>query len=490
VAADLQLERVSYVYPGGSSRALADLDLGIEAGSYAVVFGSNGSGKSTFAVLPNGLIPHVVGGALTGRVAVRGRDTRDHRPAALFELAGLVFQNPEAQLFSSTVGDELAFGLENLGLAPEAVAGRIRETAERLGIVELLARPPEALSGGEQRLAAIASVVAMAPPIVILDEPFAGLDWRFAPRVAAILAELNRSGTTVVVIEHRAGDYLRDAARLFVFDRGRVALDGPGGSRAEPALKANRLLPEYPPLPPTGAAGEEVLAVDALSASIGGRPVLEGVSFALRAGEVAALVGENGAGKSTLVRHLIGLSAPASGSVRLRGRPTGGRPPSELAREIGICFQNPDDQFFTTSVRAEIEIGLRRGRPGGLGLEDLSGVFELGAVLDRPPHRLSAGEKKRAAIASVLALNPEVLVLDEPTAGQDAVGREALATALRRLSAEGLAVLAVTHDLEFASACARRWIRLHGGRVASDGPPRESGLPLPGIGALGGRTIL
>ncbi len=487
MAADLQLEGVGYAYPGGG-HALADLDLALESGSYAVVFGRNGSGKSTFAYLPNGLIPHVVGGALTGRVTVRGRDTRDHRPASLFELAGLVFQNPEAQLFSSTVSDELAFGLENMGLAPEAVAGRIRETSERLGIVELLARSPEALSGGEQRLAAIASVLAMGPPIVILDEPFAGLDWRFAPRVTAVLAELNRAGTTVVVIEHRAGDYLRDAARLLVFDRGRISLDGPCGRDAEPALKANRLLPDYPVLPPAGGTGDEVLAVEALSASIGGRPVLDKVSFALRAGELAALVGENGAGKSTLVRHLIGLAAPAAGTVRLRGRSIGGRPPSELAREIGICFQNPDDQFFTPSVRAEIEVGLRRGRPAGLGLEDLSEVFELGAVLDRPPQRLSAGEKKRAAIASVLALNPEVLVLDEPTAGQDAAGREALATALRRLSAGGLAVLLVTHDLEFASACARRWIRLHGGRVASDGPPRESGLPLPALGPTGERA--
>ncbi len=488
MAADLQLERVSYAYPGGG-RALADLHFGIEAGSYTVVFGRNGSGKSTFAHLPNGLIPHVVGGALTGRVTVRGRDTRDHRPASLFELAGLVFQNPEAQLFSSTVSDELAFGLENMGLAPEAVAGRIRETSERLGIVELLDRPPEALSGGEQRLAAIASVLAMDPPVVLLDEPFAGLDWRYAPRVAAILAELNRTGSTVVVIEHRAGNYLRDAARLLVFDGGRVVLDAPCGLDAEPALKVNRLLPEYPPLPPAGGAGDEVLAVDALCASVGGRPVLNDVGFALRAGEVAALVGENGAGKSTLVRHLIGLAAPSAGTVRLRGRSIGGRPPAELAREVGICFQNPDDQFFTTSVRAEIEVGLRHGRPHGLGLEGLSRIFELDAVLDRPPHLLSAGEKKRAAIASVLALNPRVLVLDEPTAGQDAAGREALATALRRLSAGGLAVLLVTHDLEFASACARRWIRLHGGRVASDGPPRESRLPLPALGASGGRTV-
>ena len=484
MAADLELEQVSYAYPGGG-RALAELDLDIEAGSYAVVFGPNGSGKSTFAYLPNGLIPHVVGGVLGGRVTVRGRDTRTHRPDSLFHLAGLVFQDPEAQLFSSTVRDELAFGLENMGLAPGVVADRIRATADRLGIGDLLDRSPDTLSGGEQRLAAIASVLAMDPPIVLLDEPFAGLDWGFAPRVASILRELNRAGKTLVVVEHRAGDYLRDATRLLVFDRGRVDLEAPGGRDAERMLKACRMLPEYAPLPAPGAAGDEVLAVQALSASIEGRPVLDRVSFALHAGEVTALVGENGAGKSTLVRHLIGLAAPSGGSVRLRGRGITGRPPAELARQVGICFQNPNDQFFTASVRAEIEVGLHRRHPGGgRGLEELCRLFELGALLDRPPHGLSAGEKKRVAIAAVLALNPAVLVLDEPTAGQDAAGKERLAAVIGRLSAAGTAVLLVTHDLEFAAACSRRWVRLHRGRVMADGPPQAIGLPL-GPGAAG-----
>jgi len=477
VAADLELEQVSYAYPGGS-RALADLDLGLGAGSYTVVFGPNGSGKSTFAYLPNGLIPHVVGGALSGRVTVRGRDTHTHRPESLFHLAGLVFQNPEAQLFSTSVSDELAFGLENMGLAPGAVADRIRATADRLGIGDLLGRSPDTLSGGEQRLAAIASVLAMDPAIILLDEPFAGLDWRFAPRVASILRELSRAGKTIVVIEHRAGAYLRDATRLLVFDRGRVELDSPDGRDAERMLKARHMLPEYPPLPAPGTAGGEVLAVEALSASIQGRPVLDNVSFALHAGEVTALVGENGAGKSTLVRHLIGLAAPAGGSVRLRGHGISGRAPAELARQVGICFQNPNDQFFTASVRAEIEVGLRRRTPGGgSGLEELCRLFDLGALLDRPPHGLSAGEKKRAAIAAVLALNPAVLVLDEPTAGQDAAGKETLAAVIGRLSSAGTAVLLVTHDFEFAAACSRRWVRLHRGRVVADGTPQAIGLP-------------
>jgi energy-coupling factor transport system ATP-binding protein len=223
--------------------------------------------------------------------------------------------------------------------------------------------------------------------------------------------------------------------------------------------------------------------VEALGARIQGRPILDGVSFALRTGEVTALVGENGAGKSTLVRHLIGLAKPSAGVVRLHGRAIRGLPPSELAPHIGVCFQNPNDQFFTTSVRAEIEVGLRRRLPGrGRGLEDLCRLFDLHAVLDRPPHRLSEGEKKRAAIAAVLALNPEVLVLDEPTAGQDAAGKESLAEALGRLSAEGTAVLLVTHDLEFAAACSRRWVRLHAGRVVAVGAPGEVGLPIAAAG--------
>jgi energy-coupling factor transport system ATP-binding protein len=472
---------VSYAYPG-SPPALRGVDLELEPGTYSVVFGANGSGKSTFAFLPGGLAPHVLGGTLSGQVSVRGLDTRSHRPEDLFSLAGLVFQNAEAQLFSTTVRDELAFGLENLGLDAASVKDRIRATAGRLGIVDLLGRAPDSLSGGEQRLCAIASVLAMDPPLILLDEPCANLDWKFIPRVEAVLRDLSRSGKTLVVIEHRGGAYLRDAGRLVVFERGRIHRDGPCGPGAANDLKGLRLLPDYGP-PAFGAAGEEVLAVEALSARIGGRRVLENVSFALRAGEVTALVGENGAGKSTLVRHLVGLARPEAGAVRLHGRSIAGRPPAELARRIGICFQNPNDQFFTASVRAEIEVGLRRSRKGGRTLAALSRLFDLDNVLDRPPHRVSEGEKKRASLAAVLALDPEVLVLDEPTAGQDAAGKESLAAALRQLSHEGLAVLLVTHDLEFAAACSQRWVRLQAGRVTAVGRPEEVGPGAAGEGA-------
>ncbi len=468
---------MSYAYPGAPP-ALRDVDLELAPGDTTVLFGANGSGKSTFAYLPGGLAPHVLGGTLTGHVSVCGIDTRTHRPEDLFHLSGLVFQNAEAQLFSTTVRDELAFGLENLGLAPSAVEDRIQAVAERLDIGSLLERAPDTLSGGEQRLAALASVLAMDPPILLLDEPFAHLDWKFTPRIESVLTELRRSGKTVIVIEHRPGRFLSEAARLIVFAEGRVAHDGPCGAAAARVLNRMHLLPDYEPLRDS-APGEEVLTVEALHARVGDRPILQGVSLALRAGEVTALVGENGAGKSTLVRHLTGLARPAAGAVRLHGRNIAGRPTAELARHIGVCFQNSNDQFFTTSVRAEIEVGLRRNRAeGGRGIGELSRLFGLSNVLDRPPHRVSEGEKKRSAIAAVLALNPEVLVLDEPTVGQDAAGKEALASILNRLGSEGMAVLLVSHDLEFAAACSRRWVRLHAGRVVGVGSPEQVGLAL------------
>ena len=470
MAAAVRLERVCYRYPGGGW-ALQDLELGIDAGEYAVVFGANGSGKSSFAYLLNGLIPHFFGGSLQGLVQVDGLSTRDHAPADLFHQVGLVLQNPDAQLFSSTVTDELAFGLESLGRPAPQIEERIRATAAALGIENLLERSPETLSGGEQRLAAIASALVMDPPLLVLDEPFANLDWAFARRVRSLLTDLHRRGKTVIVIEHRTGDFLQDATRLAVFDNGRCAHIFPAAD-FQRILEERRLIPAYPALglPALSETAAAVLSIEHLGFSIGEKKILEDVSFALRPGEVVALVGKNGAGKSTLVRHLIGLLKPSGGDVRLHGRSTRDQTPSELARRIGVCFQNPNDQFFKTTVRAELEVGLRRrGVTAGGGIDELSRRFRLGSLLDRSPYRLSEGEKKQVAISAVLGMDPEVLVLDEPTVSQDAAGKEALAAWIGALAGQGVAVLVATHDLDFAAACAARWVLLAEGRVRCDG---------------------
>lgn len=474
MAAAVRVERAWYRYPGGDW-VLRGLELGLEKGEYTAVFGANGSGKSSGAYLLNGLVPHFFGGTLEGCVEVENLDTRRHAPADLFSRVGLVLQNPEAQLFSSRVRDELAFGLESLGLAAQPVDERIAATAAALGIEHLLDRPPGALSGGEQRLAAIASVLVMDPPHLVLDEPFASLDWTFSGRVRSLLADLHRRGKTVTVIEHRAEGFLEDAVRLAVFDRGRRTYCGPAGD-ARRVLSEHGLMPRYPgrSRPPAARSGAPVLEVARLGCTLGGRVLLEDVSFQLRSGEIAALVGRNGAGKSTLVRHLIGLLQPSQGGVFLHGRTIRGRPVCELGRRIGVCFQNPADQFFRTTVRDELQVGLgRREADAAACLAELCRRLRIEDLLDRSPYRLSEGEKKQAAIAAVLATGPEVLVLDEPTVSQDAAGKETLAAWIGELADQGLAVLVATHDLDFAEACAGRWIWLDGGRVRGDGAGLE-----------------
>lgn len=498
MAAAVRVERVRYRYAGGEW-VLRGLELGLATGEYAVVFGANGSGKSSFAYLLAGLIPHFFSGTLEGDVEVEGLNTREHVPGDLFPRVGLVLQNPDAQLFSSTVADELTFGLESLGLPARQIEERIPAMAESLGIEHLLGRSPETLSGGEQRLVAIASVLVMDPRLLVLDEPFANLDWTFARKVRSLLADLHRRGKTVIVIEHRAGDFLQDATHLAVFDNGRCSLIGPGAAFRR-ILEERRLIPAYPVL--SFAAAREsaapVLSIEHLDFSIGEEKILEDVSFALWAGEAVALVGRNGAGKSTLVRHLIGLLKPLSGEVRLHGCSIRDRTPSDLAHTIGVCFQNPNDQFFKTTVREELEVGLRRrGVTAVDGIDERLRRFRLSGLLDRSPYRLSEGEKKQAAIAAVLAMGPKVLVLDEPTVNQDAAGKEALAARIGELARQGVAVLLATHDLDFAAACAGRWILLDQGRVRGDGAAAEirglvradndepTGLPAAGNTILG-----
>lgn len=463
-----------YRYPGGDW-ALKGLELTLDAGHYAVVFGANGSGKSTFAYLLNGLIPHFFGGDLQGTVTVAGLDTRQADIGRLFGRVGLVLQNTDAQLFSSTVEEEIAFGLESLGLPAGTIEARIREVAAALGLQPLLKRAPETLSGGERRLAAIASVLGADPPILVLDEPFSNLDWKYARRLAGLLAGMHRAGKTVVVIEQTTGSFLRDATRLVVMEAGRCIFSGAPAEGSQ-MREFGRLVPKYPLPPPVraSAGGDPLLSIDHLGCRLGEKDILADVSFTLQPGEAAAIVGENGAGKSTLAKHLNGLLRPTRGDIRLRGESIGRQPVAELARRVGLCFQNPNDQFFKATVREEIEVGLQRKEiTGESRCEDLCRLFRLSSLLDRPPQRLSEGEKKRVAIASVMGMDPELLVLDEPTASQDAVSKEALADLIVEIAGQGKAVLVATHDLEFAEACSQRWLLLQQGRIVADGSPAQ-----------------
>jgi energy-coupling factor transporter ATP-binding protein EcfA2 len=482
LATVVELNRVRYRYPA-AGWVLSDVGCRLPAGQSTLVLGASGSGKSTLAYLLNGLIPHFFGGTLEGSVVVCGRSTRESTTAELFQRVGLVLQNTDAQLFNATVEDDIAFGLESLGLPAADIEARIRRVSQTLGIEHLLGRTPETLSGGEQRLAALAAVLGLDPALVVLDEPFAGLDLAGTRIVRDILAGIPRRGKSLVLVEHRTRPFLEQADRCLIIDQGAVRFDGPPAAAGE-TLSDLHLVPHYPGRagPSHAMPGQPVLTVRELCCRIGGADILERVSLTLHRGEAVAIVGENGAGKTTLVKHFNGLLEPAAGAVVYNGRSVRDLAPAARAAAVGLCFQNPNDQFFNADVRSEILAGPKRA--GALDrpwFERICDTLDLRPLMERSPFRLSEGEKRRVALASVLVMRPEVLVLDEPTAGQDGRNKEALAGVLAALSDMGIVTVVVTHDLDFARCAADRWILLHAGRVIADGQPDTVHANLPAL---------
>ncbi len=506
----IQLEHVRYRYPDASAYALDDVHLNIDAGEYVLLAGASGSGKSTFCRLLNGLIPEFYGGSLDGSVRVEGTDTRARPVHEWIARVGLVFQNPEAQLFNSTVAREIAFGLESLGLPREEIASRIAQTLQMAQIEPLANRAPHALSGGEQQLVAIAAILALRPRVLVLDEPFANLDPAALARVRSLLREIHRQGTTLVIAEHRLHATLQDATRLIVLDRGRVVRDGAPRAVLHDDVSAFRLnTPFVVRLARASGWSETPLSVDeavalsrrrnsatlperrngtntmpaeaptvvqarGLSFALDGRTILANIDLVLRRGECVALLGKNGSGKTTLLKHLDGIHRPTSGALVVLGQDATRARVSELAKNVGLVFQNPNDQLFKPNVREEIEVAPRAlGALDATWLDKLIGMFALQPLLHRSPFTLSEGEKKRVAFAAALAAHPAILALDEPTTGQDATFRSALAQLLHELQQQGMSILLATHDLEFAERVASRWLVLADGSIAAQGAPDD-----------------
>jgi len=465
----IQVQDLRYRYPD-TSWVLQGVNLAVNRGEYLAILGANGSGKSTLAFLLNGLIPHFFGGTLEGAVLVDGLNTRDCPVSELVTRAGLVLQNADAQLFNSTVEEEIVFGLESLGMSRKHIERRLREITEALHLEHLLGRSPMTLSGGEKRLVAIGSVLSLDPSVLVLDEPYADLDWEASARVRRSLRDLHLDGKTLVVVEQRLEGVLGEGVRCLVVGDGKIRFDGPS-KEAAGAFRGERLVPRYPERRRRDESAEPLLAVHDLFYRIGRQEILKGVTLDIRAGEMVALVGRNGSGKTTLIKHFNGLLRPTAGTVTFRGRQIR---PHRMAAQVGLSFQNPNDQFFRYRVRDELEEGPRRlGKREPDWFQEICDIFDLQGLLDRSPYRLSEGEKKRIAVASILTVRPPLLVLDEPTVGQDGRLREALAVLLTKLAELGCTTVIATHDLEFAEAVADRWIVLHDGEVVADGPPEE-----------------
>ncbi|GAA2114661.1 ATP-binding cassette domain-containing protein [Kitasatospora saccharophila] len=505
----ITFEQVGVQYADATEPALSGVELTIPEGELCLLVGPSGSGKSTLLGTVCGLVPHFTGGTLTGRVTVAGRDTREHRPRDLADVVGTVGQDPAAHFVTDTVEEELAYGMESMGLAPAVMRRRVEETLDLLGLAELRGRALSSLSGGQRQRVAIGSVLTVHPKVLVLDEPTSALDPGAAEEVLAVLQRLVHDlGTTVLLSEHRLERVVQYADRVLL-------LPGPGEppvlgdpaalmarSPVRPPVVELGLRAGWTPLPLTvrdarrraaplrdrlplpapkspPAPAEPIATASRLVVSRGRVPALRGVELALAPGQITALMGRNGAGKSTLLGTLVGLHAPDSGSVRVNGLVPHKSRPKELIRSVGLVPQDPRDLLYAETVAEECaaadrDAGAEPGTCRALLADLLPGVAD-----DRHPRDLSEGQRLTLALAVVLAARPPVLLLDEPTRGLDYAAKARLVTVLRGLAAAGHAVLLATHDVELAAELAHRTAVLAEGEIVADGPTPEIVLASP-----------
>ena len=436
----LSFAGLHYTYPEMASRALDGVDLEIDSG-LTLLTGASGSGKSTLLRVCNGLIPHFHGGVIGGSAHVLGREVVRTPTRDLARDVGFVFQDPELQAVYPSVERDVAFGLENLGVAREEMLRRVGAALEMCGIAHLRSRAVGTLSGGERQRLALAGVLAMRPRLLVLDEPLSQLDPEGAAALLGALHAAVQGGTTALVAEHRHHLVLERADRCLLMAQGRVTPCAPDG-----------------PVPPARAVSRHDAPASAalswrlhqVSAGPAGVAVLQDLDLAGGAGEVLALTGANGSGKTTLLRTIAGLLPPLAGSVERRpGR-------------IAYLPQNPSALLHRATVRSEIEWTLRRTHSAGRAdalLEELG----LAAVAERDPRDLSSGQRQRAALAAVLAGSPSLVLLDEPTRGMDGAARAALTAALVRVAGRGGSAVVATHDPQLVAAVATRVVELGDG---------------------------
>jgi energy-coupling factor transport system ATP-binding protein len=500
----IRFEHAGVTFADATEPVLAGVDLTIPEGELVLVVGRTGSGKTTLLRTLNGLVPHFSGGTLHGRVVVDGRDTRTHRPRDLADVVGYVGQDPLAGFVTDTVEDELAYGMESLGLAADVMRKRVEETLDLLGLAEVRNRPVADLSGGQQQRVAIGSVLTTHPRVLVLDEPTSALDPLAAEEVLATLQRLVHDlGLTVVLAEHRLERVVQYADRVLLVPGGaapvvsgtpqEVLRDAPV---APPVVELGRIA-GWSPLPlsvrdarrravplrerladaeapePQAAPGDTVAGVEHLVVSYGRLPALRGVSLEVGRGETVALMGRNGAGKSTLLKTLVGMKRATGGRVEVDGLDPADLRPSALVRHVGLVPQVPGDLLYAPTVGRECEQADRDARVHPGTTLELFRRLSPGVPVSQHPRDLSEGQRLTLALAVVLASRPPLLLLDEPTRGLDYDAKSRLAALLRELAADGHAIVLASHDVELVAEVATRAVVIADGEIVADGVARD-----------------
>lgn len=532
----LRTRRLGCRYPGSPRPALVDVDIDVPAGSMTVVMGATGAGKSTLAACVTRIVPCFTEAEVRGEIVLCGDPIDTRRPGELAGTIGMVFQDFEAQLFSTDVTQELVFALEQTGVPPSEMDDRVTRALATVGLAGFADRDPTTLSGGEKQRLAIAGLLALRPRVLVLDEPTTDLDPAGRATVFAVLAALRREGLALLVIEHDVGAAAL-ADQLVLLAEGRVLAAGPparlladvdrcraAGVRPPDVGRVFAALGIPDPPLDVDAAAERLRSRGFASTAVrdhhpppssprplltvegvthrwpDGSVALDDVHLAIGGGELVALVGHNGAGKTTLAKHLNGLLAPTLGTVRLEGSDVASLPLERIAQRVGFVFQDPDHQLFASTVTDEIAFG-----PRNVGLSETEIASRVGEALaavglharDADPFLLDKGARQRLAVASVLALHPDVLVLDEPLTGLDHAEQQRMLALLRMLHGAGRTIVMITHTPWVIAEYAERVVLMAGGRVRYDGPVRAffadetlvaaAAFRAPDVTRLGGR---
>ncbi|MGK7954701.1 MAG: ABC transporter ATP-binding protein [Crocosphaera sp.] len=519
------LDKVSYYYPNSKQPVLRDISLEVYEGEFLGIIGATGAGKTTLCLTLNGIVPQFYGGRFFGYVTVAGLDTLKHPVSHLAGYVGAVFEDPETQLISTSVENEIAFALENLCIDREEIMARIPHVLEAVRLEGTEHKHPQELSGGQKQRLAIAAALALQPRLLILDEPTSQLDPIGTMEVFSTVKELNKElGVTIIMVSHAAEEMAEFSDRLILLSEGEVIATGkPHEIYSEIALLERHYLrpPQVaktfynlqkrgliiPNIPVTLGKGMKelkqlkniskiapkfdfktipyredespVLSTENLTHTYeNGTQALQGISLDIYNGEYCLIIGQNGAGKSTLVKHFLNLLQPTAGTVKIRDKDTKILTVSDLAKSIGYVAQNPDNQIFSMTVEQEVAFALNNVGYEKKKIEEKVNqtLEEMGLLQQKKDHPLSLakGDRARIIIAAILAMEPDIIIFDEPTTGQDYKGSRAILEVSRQLHEMGKTIIVITHHLYLMPDYAERVIIMGKGTVLLDAPIREA----------------
>lgn len=524
--AAINIENVVYKYPKSQAPVLKGVSFSIEPGTFSVILGPTGAGKTTLAMCLNGLIPQLLEGSLSGSVNVKNANVAKVRVQRMSEILGLVLQDPETQIFGRTVEEDTAFGLRNFLVPKEEIDERIDAALKSVGLADFRLRETSQMSGGEKQRLAVAGVLAMQPEILVLDEPTSELDPLGREQIYSTIENLRRTqALTILAIEHSSEEIACRADEILIVHEGKLVWQGAPRTLfsnsplveqygikplqvasigwklqqlglltaeqipltvTEAKEQIEKILPVSPKNTQTKPVVKEqaahksaspVVSIQNLSHTYPNKnTALRGLSLDIYPGEFVAIIGQNGAGKTTLAKHLNGLLQPTQGTVLLGGNEVSSLKPDQIAQEIGYVFQNPDHQIFSATVEQEIAYGLNMAKlPAATISERIDKVLEITNLTKQRaahPFSLGRGERQMVAVASILALEPKLLVVDEPTTGQDWRGINRIMELITSLQQQGTTILMITHDMDLVARYAQRVLVMKEGELLLDDTPQ------------------